>query len=433
MFKTYIYDNILRIKNNNSFQTLFLRLIGIVFIFLTTYVLTNNFDSRTVGLYDFTRSYLLIFGSICMLSSDQTILYLIGRYNNNKKSIIDIYKKILFFCFILCLINISIFYMISLFDVFHISSITKEIILKSNFILFFYSILLINTEIFRALNYTVYSELFRNVFKYTPLIIGFCLISYFNNPIVIIDFFIYGFFFVAVFSSIALYWMIKKTKEAEIEGYKRDTYKDIIKYSIPITISTVSIYLLSSIDIFFLKYFFGDNYVAYYSVSFKLIAIINVSINAISLSVATDIAYNYANKNIEKLKYILNRTAKIIFIFSILFSLIIFLFSSKILLIFGEEYIISKTALIILLVGNLLMSFAGNTYIYLLMTNKGVVLGRLIFAAVLINVLLNFFIIPIYGIEGAAFTSIISILFWNFIGAFYIFKVDRINITLIKF
>ena len=416
---------------NNSFFTLFLRLAGILFIFLTTYVFTNNYNSEIVGLYDFTRSYFLVFGSIIMLSSDQTILYLIGRYNNSKESIIDIYKKILIFCLILFVFNNMAFIGFISLNFFLINETTKEIILKTNLVLFFYCIFLINIEIIRALGFTFLSETFRNVIKYLPLIIGFVFLNDSNNPYLILDFFIYGFVIISIISFVLLWFFLKKHKTIS-EDYKKDTFKEIIKYSLPITLSTVSLYLLSSIDIFFLKYFYGDNYVAYYSVAIKIISIISVAINALSLSVATDIAYNFKNNNFSILKTILNKTAKIIFYFSFVLTILILIFSNSILNVFGKEYLISKEILIILLLGNLIMAISGNTYIYLLMTNKGKILGRLIFISVLINVILNFILIPKYCLYGAAISSVIALLFWNFMGSLYVYKKDRINI-LFKF
>ncbi len=416
---------------NNSFFTLFLRLAGILFIFLTTYIFTNNYNSEIVGLYDFTRSYFLVFGSIIMLSSDQTILYLIGRYNNSKESIIDIYKKILIFCLILFVFNNMAFIGFINLNFFLINETTKEIILKTNLVLFFYCIFLINIEIIRALGFTFLSETFRNVIKYLPLIIGFVFLNDSNNPYLILDFFIYGFVIISIISFVLLWFFLKKHKTIS-EDYKKDTFKEIIKYSLPITLSTVSLYLLSSIDIFFLKYFYGDNYVAYYSVAIKIISIISVAINALSLSVATDIAYNFKNNNFSILKTILNKTAKIIFYFSFVLTILILIFSNSILNVFGKEYLISKEILIILLLGNLIMAISGNTYIYLLMTNKGKILGRLIFISVLINVILNFILIPKYCLYGAAISSVIALLFWNFMGSLYVYKKDRINI-LFKF
>lgn len=416
------------IFKSNSLQTLFFRLVGVVFIFLTTFIFTHKFSPAIVGVYDFTRSYLIVFGSLCMLASDQTILYLIGRHTNTKAAIKYIYTKMLLFVFVIyLLLNVSIFFFLY-FKIIPLDSVTNEVILKSNAVLIFYCIYLINTEIFRALNRTFFSETLRNIIKYIPLIIGFFLLSDSKNPLNIIDYFIYGFIFISLFSSIILYFSLKdKNEELEV-NYNEETIKDIIKYSIPIAFSTVSLYLLSSIDIFVIKYYEGSTNVAFYSVAVKVITVIAVAINAISLSVATEIAYNFTNKNFDELRRILKKSGKIIFYFSLISSLFLFLFCKPILCVFGKQYLASSTAFIILLAGNLIMSISGNTYIYLLMTNKGMIMVKLLLLSVLINLSLNLILIPRFGIEGAAIASITAIIFWNFLGAFYIFKIDKVNI-----
>jgi O-antigen/teichoic acid export membrane protein len=416
------------IFKSNSLQTLFFRLVGVVFIFLTTFIFTHKFSPAIVGVYDFTRSYLIVFGSLCMLASDQTILYLIGRHTNTKAAIKYIYTKMLLFVFVIyLLLNISVFFFLY-FKIIPLDSVTNEVILKSNAVLIFYCIYLINTEIFRALNRTFFSETLRNIIKYIPLIIGFFLLSDSKNPLYIIDYFIYGFIFISLFSSIILYFSLKDKKEELEVNYNEETIKDIIKYSIPIAISTVSLYLLSSIDIFVIKYYEGSTNVAFYSVAVKVITVIAVAINAISLSVATEIAYNFTNKNFDELRKILKKSGQIIFYFSLISSLFLFLFCKPILCVFGKQYLASSTAFIILLAGNLIMSISGNTYIYLLMTNKGMIMVKLLLLSVLINLSLNLILIPRFGIEGAAIASITAIIFWNFLGAFYIFKIDKVNI-----
>lgn len=166
--------------------------------------------------------------------------------------------------------------------------------------------------------------------------------------------------------------------------------------------------------------------------AFKIISFISVAINAIGLSVATALAYNYKKGDFDALKKIVNSSAKLIFYFSMTFSVFVLIFSELILSVFGKEYLISQETLVLLSIGNLIASFAGNTYMYLLMTNKGKVLGKLIFAAVIINIVLNLVLIPSFSLKGAAISSIISILFWNYLGAYFIYKQDKINI-LFKF
>lgn len=428
MYKTIL--NSLKTRKDKTYLTLVLRLLGIVFIFSVTYFLTNLYNPEVVGLYDFTRSYFLIVGSLCMLSMDQAVIYLIGKKGSDFNSLKSLYLKISVICFSLYLLNLFVFKCVDYLNLIELGATTKSIIIKSNFVVFFYGIVLINTEIFRVYNKVVLSEFFRNVIKYIPLFVGFIFIKDDKDALLVIDFFIYGFVVISAISTVLLFYLDKKRRIFINKNSAEDnnSITEIIRYSIPITISTVSLYLLSSIDVFLLKFFLGDKYVAYYSVAFKVVSIINVSINAITLSAASKIAHNFINKNFERLQEIVKRTALINFFFSFLFTVFIFVIKDQVLLLFGQEYLLSKDTLLILVFGNLIMSIAGNSYIYLLMTNKGVILGRLLLIAVVINFILNYILIPKIGIKGAAIASVFSIIFWNFYAAYISYKKDGINI-----
>ncbi len=412
---------------NNSILSLFLRIIGVFFIFLTSFLLTKSYKSETVGLYDFTRSYLLVVGALSMMSIDQSILYFLGKRKYNKSNFINFYKIIIKIC---CVSSLSIYILTLIFlQFFKLETNTESIIIKCNLILFFYNLYLINGEIYRAFNGIVVSELFRNVIKYIPLLLGIFLFSYFEDECYVLDFFIYGFFFTALISFLILFYYYNKL-ENNNKIFKEETFKSVINYTYPIAISTILLYMLNFIDITLIKYFLGDNHVAYFSLAIKIVSIFSVLINAISLSIASSIAENYTLGSTSEIQRIINKTSKLIFIVTMSLSIILYVVHEPFLSIFGEEYLISANSFKILLVGNVVFSLSGLSTIYMLMTNKGRILSLFLFLAVLINLVLNYLFIPKYGIEAAAIASIISFIFWSFISGIYILRKDNINIFL---
>ena len=81
MLKTKLLS-IISLKQNQfilqSINTMALRLFGIIVLFGVTLVLTHNYDPVIIGQYDFIRTYLLVIGSICIIGTDQSILYFTG-------------------------------------------------------------------------------------------------------------------------------------------------------------------------------------------------------------------------------------------------------------------------------------------------------------------------------------------------------------------
>jgi O-antigen/teichoic acid export membrane protein len=72
---------------------------------------------------------------------------------------------------------------------------------------------------------------------------------------------------------------------------------------------------------------------------------------------------------------------------------------------------LAKDALLILTIGQAVCSIFGSAPVYLNMTGRQHIFQRIVLAVVL-NLALNRFLIPIYGMPGAA-TFVISSLFWN--------------------
>ena len=86
----------------------------------------------------------------------------------------------------------------------------------------------------------------------------------------------------------------------------------------------------------------------------------------------------------------------------------------------GSEFINAKYVLLILLIGKLVDSISGSVGVILQMTGHQKVFQNIVFIALILNILLNLLLIPIYGIEGAAISSTCSIIFWNISSVMYV-------------
>jgi O-antigen/teichoic acid export membrane protein len=107
--------------------------------------------------------------------------------------------------------------------------------------------------------------------------------------------------------------------------------------------------------------------------------------------------------------------------------LILAIFSSFFLGIFGEQYIVAKKALLILLLGQLFNSLCGPVAIYMNMTGKQNKLHQILIFGFVTNLVLNWFLIPLYGMEGAASATALSMILWNLIAVIYTYRTDRIK------
>ncbi|QTE21496.1 MATE family efflux transporter [Polaribacter cellanae] len=422
------------LKNKLFLQTikvLLFRVSGIVLLFGFTLYLTNFYPSNIVGQYDFVRSVIFLFGSICLLGTDQSILYFKGILDSQGRSseIRSVYIKMIKIIFfislslftLICLVKESIF-----IDFFRDVNIYR-ILLYSFSLLFFYSISTLNSEVMRTLDMISMSELFRNIVKYIPVFLGSLVLFYIDKKELLIYVFLFGFVLIAMVSSILIFWRFSKLKNREIKGSIIST-RQVFNKSYPIAISSMAFFLLLSIDVMFLKKYRNNSIVAYYSVAVKFVLIISMIINAINVNASSKIAEFYKNNNFLELNKLLNNSARIIFLLSLPLILSIFLFSEKILSFFGENYIEAKYPLLIMVFSQGFCTLFGSVTVYLNMTGRQNIFKNILLGAVIINFLLNLILIPNYGMVGASIAFSCSLVFWNILSAIIIYRKDNIKI-----
>jgi O-antigen/teichoic acid export membrane protein len=411
-------------------EIIFLRILGVVTVMGLTIFLTRNFDTKIIGQFEFIKTFLVAFASICMLGCDQSIIYFSGilKGKNNSNEIKNIYKKmliIIFFVWLIILVFILLLGREFISQFFKNTDIYNQIV-KATIFLLFYSVSSFNSEMLRAIELIKTAELFRNVFKWTPVIIGSIFILVNKKQEYLIDVFLYGFVVLTFFSTLII---IINQKGKRIDPDKKTySYKEIFSSSYPMSLSMLSIFLLMSFDVFFLKKYRGDTEVAYYATAFKIMSILLLIMNSTTISISKDISEAFVLNDYERLKKIMKNSTRLIFGLSIPFAVIVSIFSGEILSFFGGKFIEAKATLVIFMIGQSLSSMFGAVQVYLNMTGRQKTFQIVLILAVIISLILNRFLIPKYGMIGGAISYSISVLFWNIVATIIIYKKDKINI-----
>lgn len=120
-----------------------------------------------------------------------------------------------------------------------------------------------------------------------------------------------------------------------------------------------------------------------------------------------------------ELQNVVRRSCQASLICSLLLAVTLVLFSNWFLQLFGTEFLVGKTALIILVIAQLFNSLTGAVAMLLIMTgfDGKAALGVGISAG--LNIILNAWLIPLYGIEGAAIATGISLVMWNILLVYF--------------
>ena len=414
-----------------SIKVLFLRGSGVVLLFLFTMFLTNYYSAELVGKYDFVRSTIMILSGASLIGTNQAIIYYSGflKSKNSLESIKNIYVKMLMMTTALCLLFILGYAMLPeefINELFNKQE-AHSLILKSIAALFFYTTTMLNIDTLRALNKTISSELYRNIFRYTPIFIFSIILYYTQNQEWLIEAFLASFLLLSLTTLIQVGLLFKKLNLPKNNDYNF-SYHQIFARSYPMALSAIAYFIMQSVDIIILTAYEGFESIAYYSVAVKLATVTALALMSVNIVVAPKIAEIYSTNDFEKLNKLINDSARIIFVISIPVLIILFVFSDFMLGLFGENYVLAREALLLLLGGQFFSSLCGPGAVYLNMTGKQKKLNTILILGLGINVILNLVLIPAYGIEGAAVATLISMIFWNSLIVAVIYSTDRIKI-----
>lgn len=195
-------------------------------------------------------------------------------------------------------------------------------------------------------------------------------------------------------------------KLIDYNNINQSLLKDMIKFSLPLVPNSIFWWIMQISDRFFIAAFLGSYYVGLYAVTTKLPALINI-INSIftqawriSAIENKDISKDYYSKVFFILAYSLGIIVSIFILFSEQFFDFLFDPSFKHELNYVGLLFLSTffSALSAFIETNYMVNFKTKFILYSTTVGAGV------------NIILNFILIPYFGLTGAAFATLLSFL-----------------------
>lgn len=191
--------------------------------------------------------------------------------------------------------------------------------------------------------------------------------------------------------------------------------KELLKNCWPLVVSSMAWVVYTRIDQVMIGNMIGSEAVGYYSAAIRISDIINFIPTVIILSAIPTITKIKQLDNIRYLKLfqsVYDLSISIVFIFVIIISIFSF---DLISVLYGEAYLASSSVLTLQVFSILFSTMAVISGRYLLNENlQHITMLRHLMGCV-INIILNLILIPIYGINGAAIASLISLFMSNFV------------------
>lgn len=175
-------------------------------------------------------------------------------------------------------------------------------------------------------------------------------------------------------------------------------------------------------DILMVSSLIGAKEAGFYQIATQLTFVLMLGLNSVTLILAPKISKFFAQDESKKLQNIISKGSIFIFLFSCGVSFILIFWGKFVLSIFGAEYIVVYNTLVILTLGRLVKSIGGTTDIILTMTEYQYLASKIMVVTLIANIALNFALIPIFNIEGAALATAITTAVSNTVFIFFIRK-----------
>ena len=203
-------------------------------------------------------------------------------------------------------------------------------------------------------------------------------------------------------------WRSKKEKPSM--SMKTGT---LMRVAFPMMLTASYSYILYWTDTIILGIYLSENEVGIYTVALRLATLLSIPLYAINSISASKFSECHARRDIAGFKEVINYSTSFIFWTTIPIGLVLVVFPSQIMGLFGNEISKGYIALILLISGYFINAVSGPVGTILNMTGNQVEYQRAMLCAAVVNIILNILLIPQYGINGAAFASMFSMFIWN--------------------
>ncbi len=162
--------------------------------------------------------------------------------------------------------------------------------------------------------------------------------------------------------------------------------------------------------------------VGVYGVVMRTALLTGFVLTAVNSVVAPQFAELYAKRDLQTLGQFAQRTTLVMTCATLPILAVMVFLPTQILGVFGTDFTVGANALIVLAVGQFIHVAAGSVAYLLVMTGAEKLVQTTMIVTASLNVLLNFLLIPRWGVLGAATATATSLAVMNMILAFLVYK-----------
>lgn len=219
-------------------------------------------------------------------------------------------------------------------------------------------------------------------------------------------------------------WIIREKKI-------KVTEKELLKYSLPFTLTMILTWLFQSSDKIMIKIFFSADEVGLYAAAFKIASILNIIQNGFTIF-WVPIAYERYSNNKNDLNFFECVFEYVSFIMMAA-GLLILIFRNYIIILLGNDFNKALYIMPCLILMPILYTVSEITVLGINFKKKTRYHMKISIIIALLNILGNIFLIPHYGAKGAAISTGMSYLLFFFLRTYYSLKEINFKFNLKRF
>ncbi|MDC1024725.1 flippase [Flavobacteriales bacterium] len=434
--KNFEDKDFLELFNKGGIAMLY-RIGGQLLGFLLTFVIAYFFGANGLGDYVLAIIVLKIFTLISKLGLDTASIRYIAEYSseNSLSSILDFRKKSIFLITTVSIICSLVMYLGANIIAEFIKANPQHIEITSFFILPM-SLFIFHYQNMRGLKEIAgYSFFFWMSQALFSLIAILALTTFTKDPAVPLYAYLISLIVISIFSVISFTYFLNKRKrirELFTDDKRSESVKNILIVSLPLMLAQAVHFIMSWTDKLMLGILDSPDVISglstnsaqigVYHTAFKLSMFATIGLMAVKSIASPKFAELYKQREFKLLKKVTQQSTKLIFWTTLPLVALFIFFSENLMLLFGDEFQAGVFAFILLSIGRVFVSFSGAAGNLLQMCGRQVIFMNIAVIGSVINVVLNFSLIPIYGINGSAIATMIGLVSFNFLLVYYVKK-----------
>ena len=403
-----------------SLLSLIARLTGVVLNFAVILLITNQLSKSAAGDVMLLMTFITGVALISRLGIDQLLMKEIASSHDNNISFKSDFLKISYkVVFALSLVFMTLWVIASPYlqnSFFHNgieSTVSISELIAASLGILFFNLVILNSTYLKAIKRTVLGVLGQNAL--TAITFLFMILVFWsnftNNQYTL---YLYTSSLVLAGLLAAVFTYRFTSKQNFLSGEKNNNFcevvpnfKQVLKKSIPLAPISIISYLMIFTDTLMVGWFLPNEQVAEYSVASKISYIILFFLQAMEATIYPRLLNMFKHAQATLSAFFWQSTALVILVVLSVTG-IMYLLSDWILLAFGNEYIVARHALGLLLLAQLFRAASITFSFMFIIREKVKYLNMILVTAFIVNIICNLVFIQLYGIEGAALATLIA-------------------------